>query len=50
MAARRIFSGSAPQRSANSTNVAYYNAHESELNAIVHLMMALGAVEEVDTN
>lgn len=38
------------QRSANSANVAYYNAHESELNAIVHLMMALGAVEEVDTN
>ena len=38
------------QRSANSANVAYYNAHESELNAIVHLMMALGAVEEVDGN
>jgi multidrug efflux system outer membrane protein len=38
------------QRSANSANVAYYNAHESELNAIVHLMMALGAVQEVDTN
>ena len=38
------------QRSANSANVAYYNAHESELNAIVHLMMALGAVEDVDGN
>ncbi len=36
------------QRSANSANVAYYNAHESELNAIVHLMMALGAVQEGD--
>ena len=35
------------QRSANSANVAYYNAHEGELNAIVNLMMALGAVEEV---
>ncbi|MBO7173126.1 MAG: efflux transporter outer membrane subunit [Burkholderiaceae bacterium] len=34
------------QRSANTANVAYYNAHEGELNAIVNLMMALGAVEE----
>ena len=32
------------QRSANSANVAYYNAHKAELNAIVNLMKALGVV------
>ena len=33
------------QRSANTAGIAYNNARENELNAVVHLMKALGVVE-----